>query len=170
MRSRSGETPPASVSAPHSAEGVPTAAPSGAKAAATAAPADAWYLGAWTGTYESRTHRIDLPSKQGGLPQWATDDERRGAGRGTLAVSAGPDGVAGGAATGPLGDQYLRGAFDGDTLAARLTPKETDATAFSGTLVAHRDGNRITGTLQAATADGSTTRAAKLTLSRSSSR
>lgn len=148
--------PPASAAA---------ATPS-AQAPVPAAPsAEAWYAGTWRGTYDSSPHRIELTTKQGGLPEWAVDDGRRGTGSGTLTITPGNDGTAAGATEGPLGNAELRGAFDGDTLALRLVPR-TDDGAFSGVMVAHREGDRVVGTFQASTPDGRVAREGKIALTR----
>jgi hypothetical protein len=112
-------------------------------------------------------HRIELPPKAGGLPEWAAASaEPPGRdGQGTLTVTVNADGTVTGSATGSLGDQDVRGIFDGDSFTARLIPKAASATAYSGTLVARRTEARAEGTLSASTGDGRTVRAGKVTLS-----
>lgn len=134
-------------------------------APATAPSGEAWYAGTWRGTYNSALHRIELPTKQGGLAEWAADDGRRGTGPGTLSITPGADGTATGTAEGPLGSADLRGAFDGDSLSLRLVPK-TEEGSFSGVIVAHRDGDRLVGTLRAATPDGRMAREGTIALTR----
>jgi hypothetical protein len=166
-RGQAGNAPAGSVAASAATPGA--AAPSAAPAAAPSAVVarDAWYAGAWTGTYQSTPYHIDLPPKQGGLPEWKVDDPKRAVGRGTLTLTAQPDGTVVGAGTGALGEHTVRGAFDGDALAAELVPKATDGTGFAGTFVAHRDKEQIVGTLQASSTDGHLARTGTLTLTRS---
>ena len=148
-----------------------SATPGGSNApVASAGPApperDAWYAGKWSGTYETRSHRIDLSTKVGGLAEWAADDGKRGSGAGTLSLVAGADGTVTGVATGPLGNVDLRGAFDGDALAVRFAPKDADDGAFSGVLVARRDGDAIAGDLNASSPDGRSARSGTVKLHR----
>jgi hypothetical protein len=150
------------------------AAPSASMAAqATVAPpapskasAESWFAGAWTGKYEASKHRIELSAKVGGLPEWAADDGPRGTGAGTVELVPDASGATSGSMDGPLGPAALEGSFDGDTLAARFYPKNDDRTGFSGVMVARRDGERLVGSLDAATSDGHVARSAKVTLSR----
>jgi hypothetical protein len=141
------------------AHDAPTAVASASASAApapsaSAAPvARAWYIGTWSGTYEARLHKLDLPTKQGGLPEWKLDDGQRATGSGTLSVVARDDGAASGSAEGPLGEADLRGAFGEDLLTLRFSPKE-GGDAFAGVVIARRDGERLVGTLQASTPDG----------------
>jgi hypothetical protein len=152
---------------------VAPATPSGAVAAPStsampSAPkpsAEAWYAGSWRGTYDSSPHRIDLSTKQGGLAEWAVDEGHRGTGSGTMAITPGPGGTATGTTDGPLGSAELRGAFDGETLALSIVPK-TDNGAFSGVVIAHREGERVIGTFQASTPDGRVAREGKIALTR----
>jgi hypothetical protein len=161
-KEREQEGPPAP---PSSAPPISTTPLVGSSARAAVPSAAAWYAGSWHGTYESSPHRIELSAKQGGLPEWAVDDGHRGTGSGTLTLTPGADGTATGTAQGPLGSAELRGAFDGDTLALRLVPT-TDDGAFSGVMVAHRDGERVIGTFQASTPDGRVAREGKVALTR----
>ena len=73
--------------------------------------------------------------------------------------------MATGTTDGPLGSAELRGAFDGETLALSIVPK-TDDGAFSGVVIAHREGERVIGTFQASTPDGRVAREGKIALTR----
>ncbi len=131
---------------------------------ASAAPVrDTWYAGTWSGTYETASHRIDLPPVQGGLPEWKVDD-KRGVGKGTLSVTASADGTAAGSTDGVLGKHDVRGAFDGEEFTARFVPDDTKG--FAATLVAHRDGARVAGMLEAGSADGHLARSGTFTLAK----
>ena len=68
---------------------------------------------------------------------------------------------------GPLGHEDIRGSFDGDSLSARLIPVVGDTAAYAGTLVAHRDGDHLVGTLTAGSTDGRLARTGTLTLTKS---
>jgi hypothetical protein len=127
---------------------------------------DSWYAGTWTGTYEAAKHHIDLPAKIGGLPEWAADEGARGTGKGSVRLTPDSTGAATGSVEGPLGPAVLEGAFDGDVLALRFYPKNAERSGFSGVLIARRDGERLTGSLDAATTDGRVARTAQITLER----
>ena len=164
-KERGDAAPPSPASAAASAPRAPARSAALAASAPAGAPGEAWYAGTWRGTYESSLHRIDLPTKQGGLAEWAADDGRRGVGSGTLSITPSADGTATGTAEGPLGSADLQGAFEGDSLSLRLVPK-TEEGAFSGVIVAHRDGDRLVGTLRASTPDGRVAREGTITLTR----
>jgi hypothetical protein len=113
-------------------------------------------------------HRIDLSSKVGGLPEWAgAGNPANATGHGTLKLTAAADGTVTGTAEGSLGDQEVRGAFEGDAFTARLVPKTGDATAYAGTLTAHREASQAVGVLVASTGNGHDARAGTVTLSKS---
>lgn len=150
-------------SAAASAAAAPTAPSSTAK---VIAKTDAWYAGTWTGSYEAAKHHIDLSTKIGGLPEWAADEGASGTGKGSVRLTPDATGAATGSVEGPLGPAALEGAFDGDVLAVRFYPKSADRSGFSGVLVARREGERLTGSLDAATSDGRVARTAKITLER----
>jgi len=134
-------------------------------AAASASPAAApWYVGSWSGSYDSTLHRMALPPRQGGIPEWAADDGKEGAGKGALAIHVDAEGVAHGTGEGALGPQGLSGAADSDLMA--LTVRPADAGGFGGTLVAHRDGPRLVGTLTVSTGDSRLARVAALVMAR----
>lgn len=155
-----------SASATPPAPGSPAAPGAAVSASAGTATRDAWYAGAWTGTYQSAPHHIELPPKQGGLPEWKVDDPKRGVGNGTLTLTAQADGTVVGSSTGALGEHVVRGAFDGDAFTAQLVPKATDGSGFAGTVVGHRDEDRIVGTLQASSTDGRLARSGTVTLTK----
>lgn len=156
----SASTVPPSDSA--TAEGAPTSS------AAPQAPrvADTWFVGTWTGTYQSTAHRIDLPPGQGGLPEWKVET-KIGIGGGTLSVVALPDGSAAGSAEGPLGRQDVRGSFDGELFTARLIASSSEASSFQGTVALRRNGDWLAGELQASSTDGRNARAGTVTLTKS---
>jgi hypothetical protein len=99
------------------------------------------------------------------LPEWKTDDGREGVGHGKLELTASADGSVVGTATGPLGDEEVRGTADGDALTARLLPKPPGL--YGGTLVLQRKDDGWTGTLSASRSDGRVARTGAVTLSRS---
>jgi hypothetical protein len=85
-------------------EVAPTASASAAAPAPSASSEPApWYVGTWSGTYESQRHAIDLDPKQGAPAAWAEEaDEKRGAGKGTLEIAIDESGNAQAKAKGPL--------------------------------------------------------------------
>jgi hypothetical protein len=131
-----------------------------------AAAPDSAARGEWTGSYQSVAHRLDLPPKLGGLPIWKIDDGKRAVGQGKISMTVQPDGTIAGAASGPLGDQALRGAMEGDAIAAKFVPMPADLSGYAGTLVARREGDHLTGTFAAATSDGLLAREGTLTLTK----
>jgi len=128
-------------------------------------PQDGWYVGTWTGSYQSVPHRIELPPAQGGLPEWKVEG-KTGTGPGTLTLVASADGTVTGHAEGPLGKQEVRGAFEEGVLSARLVSAGASS-GYSGTLVARRDGDRVVGTFEAGSTDGHEARTGTITLEKS---
>jgi hypothetical protein len=156
-------TPNAAASPSASVAASPSAAPSAVTVNATTQR----FTGKWTGTYRAEAHRIELAPAQGGLPEWKVDDPKRGVGDGALSLVTDNDGSVSGTATGALGTETLRGAFDGDAFTARLIPAAGDANGFAGTLTATRapgGGDRFTGTLRAGSPDGVRARTGTFTL------
>lgn len=147
--------PPASASI---SKALPPASAGGPAVALTKNP----YAGRWSGTYEAALERVVLPV--GGIRAWKEDDGAAGAGKGTLSVEVSADGSARGEATGPLGAQTLRGIADEHGLRLTLAPKEPDVRGFSGTLVAAKSADRVTGQLRASSGDSLVVRKASVEL------
>ena len=151
-----------------SGESAPQPAPSAARPKASAAtktpeaPPRGPYEGRWSGTYEATLERVVL--EKGGVRAWKDDDGTQGSGTGTLTVEVHPDGRAHGEATGPLGAQRLRGIADEHGLRLTLSPKEPDVRGFSGTLVAAKAVDRVSGELRASSGDSLTVRKATVEL------
>jgi hypothetical protein len=161
----------ASLASARPSAAIPARAPAiepAASAAPPAPPTGSAAGGSWSGSYDSVAHRLELPPKLGGLPVWKIDDGKRGAGHGKIMITVQADGTVSGTATGPLGDEAVRGAIEGGAFSARLVPSSTDLPGYSGTLVGHRDGDHLTGTLAAASSDGVVAREGTLTLARGS--
>lgn len=147
----------------------PSAAASAAAApsASAAQSAQAWYLGAWSGSYESRHHLIEMDKKQGGVKAWSEDDGNLGSGKGMLTLNVAEDRVVTGSAIGPLGEMTASGQLDEDTLRVRLSPTSPTAeNSFAGFLIAQRKGEGFVGTLNASTGDSNTVRDAPVRLSK----
>lgn len=152
---------PASGSAAPSPRAIPPIGLSAPAPAASASTAPTTLH--FSGSYEASAHRLDLPAARGGLPEWAADDPKRGTGHGTIELEIVDDGTVSGDANGPLGHQRLTGSLEAGKLFARL--QGSQAADYSGTLVATRDGQRISGTIQASAGDSRSSRTAAVTLS-----
>ncbi|MGH7634766.1 MAG: hypothetical protein ACRENC_13610, partial [Gemmatimonadaceae bacterium] len=71
-----------------------------------------------------------------------------------------------GTATGPLGREDVRGAFDADTFAARLIPTDDQTVSYGGTIAGRRDADHVVGTLTAGSTDGHRARSGTFTLAK----
>jgi hypothetical protein len=104
-----------------------------------------------------------LPPAQGGLPEWKVET-KSGSGKGTLSLVVAPDGSITGEASGPLGAQEVRGTVEGEALTARLFPAAGVKDGYTGTVIAHREGEAFVGSLEASTADGRQSRSGTVSL------
>jgi hypothetical protein len=154
------ETPSAPAEALSGA--VSQAAPAPSAAPTAARP---WYAGTWSGTYDAVLAKAE--AGPGALREWAKDDGKAGAGKGTLELTVDERGLANGQADGALGAHAVSGSADADSLRLSLAPKQAEDTkAFRGAVVVKRDGDVLRGTLRAGSGDGVTLRQANLELRR----
>jgi hypothetical protein len=133
------------------------AATASATPAAPAPPQAPWYVGRWSGKYESRRYEMKMPRAEGAVREWADDPGKAGAGSGTLAIEVNDGGTAAGTATGPLGELIATGAVENDALTLQLRPAKTGsptAEVFNGFIVAKREGAALKGSLRASSGDG----------------
>jgi hypothetical protein len=139
------------------------AAPSGAVAAPEeSAP---WFVGTWSGTYQSRHHLIQMDRKDGAVRAWAEDKGQTGSGTGKLTLRIDDSRAVRGGGTGPLGELVASGELDGEVLRVRLIPKDPAAeSSFAGFLIAKRVTSGFEGSIQASTGDGATVRDAPVRL------
>jgi hypothetical protein len=152
----------ASASAARTPASAPASAPPAASAAGTPAPSAA---GAWTGSYEARQYRIEMSKKEGAVREWAEDKGNSHTGKGSLTVDIAENGTASGSATGPLGELSIAGELDGELLRLRFAPVSSEqAPAFTGVLLAEREGEAFTGRLKASSGDSLIVREALVTL------
>ncbi len=155
---RSSAETSASVSAAASVQA--PAPPASASAHATSSAA-----GQWSGTYEARPYRIEMSKKEGAVREWSADQGASHIGKGTLTVDIAEDGSAKGSAKGPLGELAIAGEVDDSLLRLRFTPVDPgQAPAFTGVLVAKREGETFTGRLQASSGDSLIVREASVSL------
>lgn len=154
----------------------PTATPSAAHsgdhgAAASAVPSGAasvaqGHAGRWKATYRAAKAEVAVP-KEAPNHTWADDDGTAATGDGSVELSIAPDGTVKGRAKGALGDQHIRGVFDGKTLRAGLTPVDPEAElAMSGVLVGSPKGKEIAAQLRVSSGDATIVRAATVQLER----
>jgi len=121
--------------------------------------------GQWNGTYEARPYRIEMSKKEGAVREWSADQGASHTGKGTLTVDIAEDGSASGSAKGPLGELAVTGEVDDSLLRLRFTPVDPGlAPAFTGMLVAKREGDAFTGRLQASSGDSLIVREASVSL------
>jgi hypothetical protein len=162
------KTPSASESAASASASAPPApaAPVACVApSATSAPRAASEAGQWSGSYEARLYRIEMSKKEGAVREWGEDKGDLHTGKGSLTVDIAEGGSASGAAKGPLGELQLTGELDGPNLRLQLSPADPQQTpAFTGVLLAKRDGSGFTGRLQVSSGDSLIVREAPVSL------
>jgi len=164
--------PPKGGSPAPSASVATASTPSGSASAAPA-PEKAqppWFVGTWSGGYESQHYLIEMSKKEGSVKAWADDPGEIGAGTGKLSLTVGEDRQVTGTSEGPLGTLVAAGELDGDTLRVALSPRDpkgAEASAsFAGTLIASRKGEILEGRIQASTGDSQTVRDAPVRLTK----
>ena len=138
-----------------------------APAASASAQPNSLFTGEWSGTYQARQYRIEMTKPQGAVKNWAEDTGKEHAGQGKLSLRIAGDDSVSGSSSGPLGELNASGALDGDVLRVRLTPVTATERAFSGWLLAKREGEMLKGRLQAGSGDSYTVRDAPVELRRS---
>ncbi len=150
----------------------PSAAQSGDRStAASAVPSGSaaialGHAGRWKATYRAAKAEVAVP-KDAPSRTWADDDGTAATGEGSVELSIAPDGAVKGRAKGPLGEQHIRGVFDGKTLRAGLTPVDPEAElAMSGVLVGSPQGKEIAAQLRVSSRDATIVRAATVQLAR----
>jgi hypothetical protein len=163
------EKPKASPPAP-SASVAAAAAPSASASAAPAKPKAPWFVGTWSGSYESQHYLIEMSKKQGGVKAWADDPGEAGAGDGKLTLTINEDRQVTGTSQGALGDLLAAGELDGDRLRVALSPRDPrgqePSASYSGTLIAMRRGDALEGRIQASSGDSKTVRDAPVELTK----
>ena len=153
-----------------SSPAVPSASarPAGSASAAQPSPekSQGFFTGEWSGTYEARQYLIEMTKQQGAVKNWSEDKGQEHTGKGALSLRIAEDGSVSGSSSGPLGELSATGALDGDVVRVRFTPVTATERAFSGWLLAKRDGDALKGRLQAGTGDSNTVRDAPVELRR----
>jgi hypothetical protein len=134
---------------------------SSASAAASAAPAkpaapkQAWYVGRWIGSYDSRRYEMKMPKAEGAVREWADDSGQQGTGPGTITLDIDEAGRATGTASGALGEMVVTGMIEGDALTLDLKATGGEpAKLFNGFVVAKRKDPDLSGSLQASSGSG----------------
>jgi hypothetical protein len=123
--------------------------------------------GTYQGEYTVSSVKPALSKKEGAPEQWANDDGKLLAGKGTLTLQVDSANVVSGSAEGALGPQTLRGACDENTLRVQLdSPADEPDKIQNAYLVADVSGANAAGTLNAATGDSLIRRAGPVTLRR----
>lgn len=152
----SATAPPPSTTAP--------AAGSVASSGAPVAPAPPALAGSWSGRFQARRTKIELP-KDVTDKTWAKDDGATAVGEGTLELTVAADGEVSGSAKGPLGEVTVRGrAFD-STIRAAITPVDpNDGKSLTGFIVLDLEGRELIGALKASGPDAAIAREATLKL------
>lgn len=147
----------------HKKKAPPTAS---AQASASAAPKPKppWYIGHWSGAYAAS--KQDMGKMVGPEIAWQKDEGGTARGVGKLSLDISKERHVIGKASGPLGNMGARGTLDGDTLRLRLVPAEHQVGAFTGIVIAHREGNAdiLEGTLHASSGNSKIVRDAKVKL------
>jgi hypothetical protein len=145
-------------------EVAPTASASAAPAPSASSEPAPWFVGTWSGTYDSQRHAIDLDRKQGAPAAWAEEaDEKRGAGKGTLEIAIDESGQAHAKAKGPLGELSGSGAVENERVALRLTPANPDE-GYAGTLLTSLKDDALVGEIRASSPDSLSVRRAAVKL------
>ena len=139
--------------------GVPSNAPS---ASATPAASNAWFVGAWQGTFHAELFRVETAA--GGIKEWQRDDGKKASGDGTLSLQVAPDGTISGNAGGALGELTVSGRAEADRAAIRLASDQTEG--FHGVILATQTPEGMKGTLFASSGDSLQVRQAPVSLSR----
>jgi hypothetical protein len=148
-----------------------TASATPASSAPVAAPAEKpkpWYVGAWTGSYQSVPRRVEMKKSEGLLKEWAEDDGGVATGEGKVTLRIDEAGSVEGESKGALGDLVASGEVDENTLRVRLKPADLAAQhALSGVLLAEKQGAAFAGTMKASTGDSLVVREATIKLEKS---
>jgi hypothetical protein len=137
-----------------------------APAPAAAAPAvaqKAWFVGEFSGQYESKLVPVDI--KVGAVREWSKDDGKASSGPGKLSLKIAEDGTVEGTSEGSLGAAHVTGKVEEDTLRIQLDP--SDDAGLHGVLVASRDGDGFKGAINASSGDSLRVRQATIELKKS---
>jgi hypothetical protein len=145
-------------------------APTAGSAATSAAPAGSSraserLAGSWSGTYEAKRGKVELP-KGSPWPAWRKDNGKR-LGKGTLELTVESNGDVHGTASGALGDSKVRGRVEDGVLRAGVAAADPSTEgAMAGRLTATLKDDSMGGELRASDERGDTVRVAEVLLRR----
>jgi len=135
---------------------------------ASARPTEA-LEGIWSGSYEAKRGKVDLP-KDSPWPAWRKDDGKR-LGQGVVELTIEGSGDVRGAVSGALGALSIRGRVEGGVLRAGVAAEDpTGEAAMAGRLTATLKDNAMKGELRASDERGDTVRVAEVVLRRRAAR
>lgn len=147
---------------PEAAPAASTTASAAPEAVAVPAKA-AWFVGEFSGQYESKLVPVDI--KVGAVREWSKDDGNASSGPGKLSLKIAEDGTVEGTSEGSLGAARVTGKVEEDTLRIQLDP--SDDAGLHGVLVASRDGDGFKGAINASSGDSLRVRQATIELKKS---